>query len=141
MKNSLKIIFSLLIMSILGVSCMNDDDNNTYIQSLKGIAIDSVKIPQDTMSVYSIQTIKTYSTYASHCEGLYDYDYKIDGDLRTVTAIAYVTNGICTAQTYVGNDSFNFKPLHIGTYTFKFWNGEDSEGNDLYITKNVVVEE
>ena len=35
---------------------------------------------------------------------------------------------------------FNFKPIEKGTYTFKFWNGKDNTGNDLWITKTIVVQ-
>ncbi len=141
MKNSFKLIITLFAISIFTFSCLDDNDNENYVRNLKGIAIDSVKIPQDIMSVYTTQTIQTYTTYPTPCEGFYDYDYVIDGNYRYVTTIAYQTEGNCSAQTYVGRNMFNFRPLNTGTFTFKFWNGTDSQGNDLYITKQIVVEQ
>lgn len=134
MKKLLNIGFSVFVLSVLLVSC-NDDDYHT-IESIDKIKIDSVKIVNDTMDVYAIQSIKTYSTYPSHCEGFYGYDYIYSNNLeRTVTSYKYITNGHCTQGKYVGANQINFSPQSKGTYTFKFWNG----GNN-WITKTIVVE-
>jgi hypothetical protein len=99
-----------------------------------------VKIPQEKMDLFTTQTIKTYSTYTSGCDRFYDYDYRIDNLNRFVTSYTYKENNICTQVAYVGANQFNFKPVDKGTYTFKFWNGKDNAGNDLWITKTIVVE-
>ena len=69
MKNILK--FRLLLM-MLGtfMNCKDRDDEN-LIQSIDRVKIDSVKIPQDTMAVFSIQTLKTFSNFTTKCEGFY----------------------------------------------------------------------
>jgi hypothetical protein len=134
MKKLLNIGFSVFVLSVLLVSC-NDDDYHT-IESIDKIKIDRVKIVHDTMSVFSIQSIKTYSTYPSHCEGFYGYDYIYNTSLeRTVTSYKYITDGPCTQGKYVGVNQINFSPQRKGTYTFKFWSG----GNN-WITKTIVVE-
>ncbi|MGR3857956.1 MULTISPECIES: hypothetical protein [Chryseobacterium] len=133
MKKLLNIGSSVFLLGVLLVSC-NDDDYHT-IESIDKIKIDSVKIVNDTMDVYAIQSIKTYSTYPSHCEGFYGYDYVYNNNLeRTVTSYKYITNGPCTQGKYVGANQINFSPQSKGTYTFKFWNG----GNN-WITKTIVV--
>ncbi|TZF93624.1 hypothetical protein FW781_18190 [Chryseobacterium panacisoli] len=134
MKKLLNIGLSVLLFGGLLVSC-NDDDYHT-IESIDKIKIDSVKIVNDTMAVFAIQSIKTYSTYPSHCDGFYGYDYIYNTNLeRTVTSYKYITNGPCTQGSYVGANQINFSPQRKGTYTFKFWNG----GNN-WITKTIVVE-
>jgi len=37
--------------------------------------------------------------------------------------------------------SFDFKVIYTGTYVFKFWQGKDVNGNDLYYIVEVPVEE
>ncbi|MDR3025198.1 hypothetical protein [Chryseobacterium sp.] len=134
MKKLLNIGFSVLLFGGLLVSC-NDDDYHT-IESIDKIKIDSVKIVNDTMDIFAIQSIKTYSTYPSHCDGFYGYDYVYNTNLeRTVTSYKYITNGPCTQGSYVGANQINFSPQRKGTYTFKFWNG----GNN-WIAKTIVVE-
>lgn len=134
MKKLLNIGFSALLFGLVTISC-NDDDYQT-VESIGKIKIDSVKIPQDTMEVYKIQSIKTYSRYPSQCEGFYGYDYAYDNDFeRSVTAYKYITNGPCAQSSYTGTSHINFSPRVKGKYTFRFWNG----GNN-WITKTIVVE-
>jgi len=134
-----KLFFTTMALSTLGFlfSCDTREENNISISRIK---IDSVKIPQEKMDLFTTQTIKTYSTYASGCDRFYDYDYRIDNLNRFVTSYTYKENNACTQATYVGANQFNFKPVEKGTYTFKFWNGKDNAGNDLWITKTIVVE-
>ncbi|KFE98966.1 hypothetical protein [Chryseobacterium luteum] len=134
MKKLLNIGFSALFLGLVLVSC--EDDDYQTIQSIGKIRIDSVKIMQDTMAVHSIQSIRTYSTYSSQCEGFYGYDYIHDSSLeRSVTAYKYTTEGPCTQGIHVGINQIKFSPRQTGTYTFKFWNGDNS-----WITKTIVVE-
>ncbi|MFC3157444.1 hypothetical protein SAMN05443633_10853 [Chryseobacterium arachidis] len=135
MKKFFHIGFSALALGLFFISC-NDDDDYQTIESVDKIKIDSVKIINDTMDVFSVQSIKTYSTYPSHCQGFYGYDYIHNDNLnRTVTAYKYITNGPCTESTYTAASQINFSPQHAGTYTFKFWNGDNN-----WITKTIVVE-
>ncbi|WP_292010094.1 hypothetical protein [Chryseobacterium sp.] len=135
MKKLLYIGFSTLILGILTVSCNNDDDYQT-IESVDKIKIDSVKIMYDTMNVFAIQSIRTYSTYSSSCEGFYGYDYIHNDSLsRTVTAYKYRTNGSCAQGNHIGMNQINFRPQQTGTYTFKFWNGDNN-----WITRTIVVQ-
>lgn len=135
MRNFFHFGFSAFFLGLFFISC-NDDDDYQTIKSVDKIKIDSVKIVNDTMDVFSVQSIKTYSTYPSHCEGFYGYDYIRNNNLmRTVTSYKYTTSGPCTQASYVSANQINFSPQQIGTYTFKFWNGGNS-----WITKTIVVE-
>lgn len=137
MKNLFKAlgIFALLI----GLQSCLDRENVEPIE-INRIKIDSVKIPLQTMNLYDVQTIKTYSNYGSGCHRFYDYDYRTDGFNRLVTSYSYEVNENCTQATYVGASQFNFRPIEKGTYTFKFWNGKDTAGNDLWIDKQIIVQ-
>lgn len=133
MKKLLNIGFSALFLGLLFISC-NDDDYQT-IESIGRIKIDSVKIVNDTVDVFSVQSIRTYSTYPSQCEGFYGYDYIYDNDFdRSVTAYRYIKDGPCSQNSYTGASQINFNPRYKGNYTFRFWNG----GNQ-WITKTIVV--
>ena len=135
MKTLFKAALSVVFVGLSLVSCKDDDDYET-IQSADKVKIDSVKIINDTMSVYSIQSIRTYSTYASQCEGFYGYEYLHTGNFtRDVTAYQYHTNGSCAQANHVSANQINFSPQQVGNYTFKFWTG-----NNTWITKTIVVE-
>lgn len=133
MKKLLNIGLATVLFGFTMISC-NDDDYET-IESIDKIKIDSVKIVNDTMDVFALQSIKTYSTYPSQCQGFYGYDYIYNNNLeRTVTAYKYITNGPCAQNSYTGANQINFSPRQKGKYTFKFWNG-----GDHWITKTIVV--
>jgi hypothetical protein len=135
MKKLLYFGFSTLVLGLSITSC-NDDDDYQTIESIDKVKIDSVRIVNDTMDVFTVQSIKTYSTYPSHCEGFYGYDYiHTDNSTRTVTAYKYITNGPCAQGSYTAPGQINFSPQQVGTYTFKFWNGGSN-----WITKTIVVE-
>ena len=134
MKTSLNIGLLIVFAGFFFMSC-KDDDYET-IQSADKIKIDSVKIVNDTMSVFGVQSIRTYSTYSSHCEGFYGYDYVYTGEFfRDVTSYQYRTSGNCTATSYAGANQINFSPQKKGIYSFRFW-----AGNNSWITKTIVVE-
>ena len=140
MKNLIKIcVFALPIL--LGIySCDNNRDNYDEIESISPFKIDSVKIAQTEMDVFTVQTIKTYSTYPNGCTGFYDYDYEKDDFKRYVSAYGYqLKNSNCTPTTKTQINGFNFRPEVRGTYTFKFWNGKDANNNNVWIEKTIVV--
>ncbi|MDF2550883.1 MAG: hypothetical protein K0R77_158 [Chryseobacterium sp.] len=135
MKTLFNAALSVVFIGLSLVSC-NDDDDYETIQYTDKVKIDSVKIVNDTMSVFGVQSIRTYSTYASQCQGFYGYDYIHTGNFtRDVTAYQYHTNGSCAQANHVSANQINFSPQQVGTYTFKFWNG-----NNTWITKTIVVE-
>ncbi|PJJ66750.1 hypothetical protein [Chryseobacterium geocarposphaerae] len=135
MKNFINIGVSVVMLGLILTSC-NDDNDYQTVEAVEKVKIDSVKIINDTMDVFTVQSIKTYSVYQSNCEGFYGYDYIHDDNVtRSVTAYKYRTDGACQPSTKTFASQINFSPQQIGTYTFKFWNG----GN-TWITKTIVVE-
>lgn len=135
MKKFLNIGVSVVMLGLILTSC-NDDNDYQTVEGVEKVKIDSVKIINDTMDVFTIQSIKTYSAYQSNCEGFYGYDYIHDDNVtRSVTAYKFKTNGACQPSTKTLASQINFNPQQKGTYTFKFWNG----GN-TWITKKIVVE-
>ena len=139
MKKLINAMFIVVTAGLLFLSCDDRHDENV-IQSVDAIKIDSVKIAQDTMDVFTVQSIKTYSTYPDGCHGFYGYDYIREDMTRKVVSYAYKVNGNCTQATHTDASIINFRPEQTGTYTFKFWNGKDSSNNNIWIEKTIVVE-
>lgn len=135
MKTILKLSTLAIFFGLVFTSCGFDDDVSTPIQVSK-LKIDSISIINDTMDVNSVQSIKTYSTYANSCNHFYGYDYQNLNNLeREITAYQYSTEENCNQSTYVGENMINFNPQQTGTFTLKFWKGD----ND-WITQNIVVQ-
>lgn len=84
------------LVLFLGLASCNDRFEGDEITSTELAKIDSVNIAQDTMDVYTIQTIKTYSDYAANCEGFYGYDYVHKPSLqRDVATYKFKTTAAC----------------------------------------------
>ena len=92
MNTMFKSIFAAFVVFSLA-SC-NDRLEGDEILSTEPVKIDSVKIAQDTMDIYTTQTIKTYSQFSTQCEGFYGYDYQHVAPLeRKVISYIFKTSG------------------------------------------------
>jgi len=136
-KNIFVMISGILIFTLF--SCNDHNSDLDEIKEVNRIAIDSVKLVNDTMQVFAVQSIITYSDYTSGCEGFYAYDYRRDNFDRYVSTYKFKTDGDCgNSGAYA--TKIDFQPRETGNYTFKFWQGTDSENNDIWLEKTVVVE-
>lgn len=139
MKNILKFSF-IALLAFSTTSCKDDRFDENEITRIDAVKIDSVKIAQDSMDIFSIQTIQTYSDYATNCEGFYGYDYThADNVTRNIVSYKFKTSVVC-GEIKPRISQINFRPQLTGTYKFKFWNGKDSSGNNIWIEKEIVVE-
>lgn len=135
-----KIIFALipmfLVLNLIGCNDRLEGDEITNVDVSK---IDSVMIAQDTMDVFSVQTIKTYSTYTSKCEGFYGYDYvHTSASDRRVTTYKFKTEAAC-GDMVTRASQINFRPQQTGTYYFKFWTGKNAAGENTWLEKMILV--
>ncbi|MGC4129855.1 MAG: hypothetical protein QM564_09975 [Bergeyella sp.] len=137
----MKNVHAILMTAILALGAVSCKDNNDYetIKEIARISIDSVKIQKDTMDIYSVQEILTYSDYTRGCEAFYGHQYEKDDFDRYVTTYKFKTDGTCTTEGAFAS-KINFEPQNTGKYTFKFWQGKDSQEQDIWLEKTVVVE-
>ncbi len=138
------IVFALL--SIVLLSCSVDDKTNDFY--LETLPIETVVVPE---SFESGETSVIGYTYirSSTCHIFNDLYYSIDGDQRTIAVINRVYedsgngNGCSDLDGEIVSRTFDFMVNNeSGTsYTFKFWQGEDQNGEDIYLTIEVPVVE
>lgn len=127
------------MLLFLTISSCNDRLEGDKIQNIDAAKIDSVKIVNFTMDVYTTQTIKTYSNYAQNCEGFYGYDYLHTAQLeRKVISYKFKTDVNC-GESQPRFSQINFRPQEVGTYIFKFYTGKDAAGANTYLEKQIVV--
>lgn len=138
MKNIFKLAAPLVLT--LGLMSCNDRFEGDEITGTELAKIDSVTIAQDTMDIYTIQTIKTYSDYSAKCEGFYGYDYVHKAALqRDVATYKFKTTAAC-GETVPRSSQINFRPVETGVYTFRFWSGKDTAGTDTWLERTIVVQ-
>ena len=133
-----KLVLLCVVMFSLA-SCSIDDSNEYYNEILP---IESVVIPEQFVlgKVYPI-TVK-YIRPAG-CYVFYDFYYTRELNQRTVAVVNSVfTNQNCgISEDAEAEATFNFKVTSNGTYVFKFWQGKDESGTDLYYIVEVPVVE
>lgn len=126
-------------MSVL-TSCSIDDGTN-YDFYLEVVPIDSVEMPEYFLQGEIYQINITY-TQPNSCYYFNDFIYEIDGQHRTIAVVNTVYNiddATCAENPEEVTVHFDFKVMSTETYIFKFYQGQDDEGEDQYYIVEVPV--
>ena len=136
MKNLLILCLTL----ILCASCSIDDDSTSY--SFEVLPVESVDIP-DEFELGETYPITVSYFKPSTCHAFREFYYLKENNERTVAPITYVfDNNDCeTLEDNLVEATFNFRVTSNGSYIFKFWQGEGTDGETQYLTIEVPVVE
>ena len=137
----MKRIAFLLVLIVLGFSSCLDDNNDNIAFYYELIPIEAVDIPSQFNSGETY-TITTSYYRPSDCHSFSGYEYDRIGNERTVSVVNVVLDRSdcqdleqldfidATFDFFVGNES---------SYTFRFWNGRNEQGENQFITVEVPV--
>ncbi|WP_417859691.1 hypothetical protein [Winogradskyella sediminis] len=131
--------YALLVFILMATltSCSIDDDNN-YVGT-EVMPIESIEIPDHFVYGESYEIMITYNR-PSTCYQFYNFLYDINGNERTVAVINSVySNTECIEEPESVTVSLNFMVTGSETYLFKFYQGQDDEGEDQYYLAEVPV--
>ncbi len=134
MKRFIVLCLSLVLFS----SCSIDDDGTTY--SFDVLPVESVDIPNE-FTLGETYPITVSYLRPSTCHAFKEFYYLKENNERTVAPITYVfdRNDCETLENELVEATFNFIVTSNGSYIFKFWQGEDNEGETQYLTIEVPV--
>lgn len=128
------LILCVLVMSLW--SCSTDEGDNFRFEVLP---VKSVEMPETFVFGETYDIRLTYLRPTS-CHVFYDYYYESVGNQRTVAIVTAVKeNDTCKEANTEREVSFKFKVISTDTYVFKFWQGDDSDGEDQYYIIEVPV--
>jgi hypothetical protein len=137
----MKKLIALFSLIVLLNSCSVDEGTNYQLQILP---VSRVEIPTE-FELGNTYEIKMYYNLPSSCHHYNTIYYRkgtgSESNVRTVaveTAVAQQSN----CNTLTNNEQecrFNFLVTGNGTYIFKFWTGEDAQGNDTFMQYEVPV--
>ncbi|PKG52102.1 MULTISPECIES: hypothetical protein [Olleya] len=131
-----KLLTALTMLIVLSCS-LDDQEQNMHLETLP---IDSASMPEYFQEGQTYQIDLNY-TKPTTCHSFYDLYYVKDGNTRTVAVInSVLDNTSCETVDLEMEKSFNFVVNNSETYVFKFWQGEDDEGNDIYLTMEIPVQ-
>lgn len=128
-----------LILVIGLVSCSNDDNAGVNVEFQK-LQIVEANVPESFNygNTYEIQVTYLRPDGCTYFQG-FDV-YPTDTTVREVVAVgAKYAQQACTQEVVEVTDSFLFKVIHNQPYTFRFYTGDDEEGNAQYIERQVPV--
>lgn len=128
-----KRIFFVIFTAIFIVSCSDDDSSSFHYELLP---IEDVVVPEEFEygKVYDL-TVKYIVPDDCYVNG--DVLYEYDDDARNVAVISLVIEDIeCEPLELEQELTFKVQALQTSPYTFRFWQGDDENGEPLY---HVVV--
>jgi len=130
------VLFIVLITSFLG--CSLDDDNTSYTYDV--LPVDSYVVPASFTlgQTYEIKLKYQKPTSCHIYQGIY-YDKNLN--TRTIAIQTAVQNNqVCTQQIPpLSEVSFNFMVNNTGSYIFKFYKGEDANGQNIFEEVEIPV--
>tara|TARA_R110002051_G_scaffold63597_1_gene115786 strand:- start:648 stop:1064 length:417 start_codon:yes stop_codon:yes gene_type:complete len=134
-----KFAFSLLFLTVLTFfGCSLDDDENFHFVAFP---ITSVQMP-DTFDLNQTYEIKVTYKRDSDCAYFEGFDViKEDKTIRNVAAIGsmLIDSEDCQEVLQEVETSFNFIVLYDENYLFKFYTGDDENGDPEYLEIEVPV--
>jgi hypothetical protein len=130
----------VLAFGVTLTSCSDDDDYYDYDFSLEYVNVISADLPDEFIFGQTYRMNVTIELPNS-CYYYYNqYDYFYEGTSRLIYPIAHVDEGVsCTPNSTETTFSIPVQALQNETYIFKFYQGEDEDGQDLFLTIEVPV--
>ena len=136
----MKYFITLFLAVFLLFGCNDDDDNNYHDYHLEYVSVISADLPDEFMygRTYRINVTIELPNSCYYHYGQYDYFY--EGTARLIYPIAHVDDGVpCTLNITETTFSIPVQALQYEPYIFKFYQGEDTDGQDMYLTIEVPV--
>ncbi|WP_430410799.1 hypothetical protein [Kordia sp.] len=135
-----KILFLALFTCFTIVTSCSVDDGAVVVQ-FEAIPIESVVIPSE-FNLGETYTISVTYKRPTDCHSFSNFEYIAESsNVRTVAVVnLFSTEADCVALVdNIQTQTFNFNVLDTNPYTFKFWQGKDESGEDMYLVYEIPV--
>ena len=135
----MKHFITLFLFGLLLVGC-NVDDDDYHEHHLEYIGVVDVELP-DEFTYGNIYDIDVSIVLPNGCYYHYgQYDYLYEGTTRLIYPIVHVDDDVaCTESITEITFSIPVQVLQDEPYIFKFYQGEDTNGEDLFLTIEVPI--
>ena len=131
-----KILVSIFVLITLLSCSLNDDDVNSNL-TLKTLPIKEAIVPE-SFDFGQRHQITVFFDLPDECHSFYNLFYKHEGTSRIVAVNSLVNNtASCTLAIIEKEFTFTVEATQQEDYTFKFWKGTDSNGDDIF--EDVIV--
>lgn len=131
-----KLITALTVLIL--TSCSLEEQQPSL--HLEPVSIQSVSLPEYFEQGQTYQIDLNY-IQPTNCYAFYDIYYVKEDNIRTIAIINSVyDNDTCEDSNLEIEKSFNFIVTDQEDYIFKFWQGEDANGEGVYLTMEIPVQ-
>jgi hypothetical protein len=133
--------FMTLFLAVFLLFGCNDDDDNYHDYHLEYVSVISAELPDEFIYGRTYR-IKVTIELPNSCYYYYynQYDYFYEGTSRLIYPIGHVDDGVdCTLNIRETTFSIPVQALQDEPYIFKFYQGEDADGQDMFLTIEVPV--
>ncbi|RLD78760.1 MAG: hypothetical protein DRJ07_12755 [Bacteroidetes bacterium] len=132
----MKKIFFVIFILLLTVSCSDDDSSNYHYELLP---VEEADVPDEFVygQIYyiSVKYIRPTECYVYN-DVLYEYDY----DARNIAVISTVVeDNDCEIIDSDEELTIRVQALQTSPYIFRFWQGDDDDGDPIYLEIVVPV--
>ncbi|MFT4780559.1 MAG: capsule polysaccharide export protein KpsE/RkpR [Psychroserpens sp.] len=138
----MKKIFLLSFLMFSLFSCSDDSDVLNYYN--EPLPIESVNVPEAFQfgQVYSIE-VNYFRPSSCHIFNTFLVENNENETTIILVNTVYEDSNCETleANSNEAQATFNYQVNDIGPHVFKFWQGKDNNGSDLYLIVEVPVEE
>jgi len=136
----MKHFIPLFLVIFLIVGCSSDDDNNYHEYHLEYTSVISAELP-DEFIYGRTHLIDVTIELSNSCYFYYNqYDYFYEGTSRLIYPIVHVDDDVpCTPNITETTFSIPVQALQSEPYIFKFYQGEDADGEDMFLIVEVPV--
>lgn len=132
----MKKLVLFFLVAIAFSSCSLDGEPQSELVTLP---IESVVMP-DAYFMNEISEITVKYRRPSACHMFNGFYYDINENTRTVAiSTIKLSQDNCQDESTLFEVPLSFKPTTEGHYIFKFWNGTDINGTDVFLTYEIDV--
>jgi len=140
MKDFKKLLFMFVALAISVSSCSDDDDDDNHDYRLEYVDVKSAEVP-DQFTFGSTYQMEVTIELPSSCYFYYNqFDYIYEGTTRLIYPIAHIDEGVaCNPNVTETTFSIPVTALQYEPYVFKFYQGKDADGKEMFLTIEVPV--
>lgn len=133
----MKMMLSVCLVLFLSAACSNSGDN--FIVGQETVSITAVDAPE-TLTIGQRSVFKVSYNVPTTCHEFLRVNFGFEGKETTIAIVTSIKDGSCNDLTNVSQIvDVEATPNEAGVFTFKFFTGNDSQGNPTFIIKEYDV--
>lgn len=135
----MKKLFLLLFVSLIGISCSISDDSSDFYYEI--LPVESFIVPS-SFDLGQIYTITLSYKRPNDCHTNPALYFERNGTIRTIAIQSLVANRkdcIAVPDEELKEVKFKFEVLSSTPYVFKFYKGDDENGESIFESVTIPV--